>query len=230
MNVTSVLDKISRLGRTIKWVIIVIVLIIVIYVIIRMKKLKPEIENMLKDEFRIAGHIFSLRDALHDNKKAKIDKPDVKEEEKKEEEKEREAEEEDEKHVGRTGVRRSGSKTSNYKREEICRKILEEYFDDYFPTVRPKFLANPETGYPLELDGYNARLNLAFEHNGKQHYTYPNYFHKTKDEFEKQVRRDQWKHQRCIELGISVIIIPYHVPEKDIEDFILLEVKKLKIK
>lgn len=41
---------------------------------------------------------------------------------------------------------RAGAKRSNNKHEEKVRDVLEEYFDDYFPSCRPKFLRNPETG------------------------------------------------------------------------------------
>ena len=114
---------------------------------------------------------------------------------------------------GRPPVRRKGSKTSTYKREELCRKYLEDRYDDYFPTCRPKFLANPATGRPLELDGYNAALNIAFEHQGKQHYEFTARFHKSIADFQDQVLRDQFKKLRLAELGIDLLVIPYSVPE-----------------
>lgn len=143
-------------------------------------------------------------------------------------EKDEEENVEEKEHRGRDPVRRTNSKVSTYKREEICRKVLEDYFDDYFPTCRPKFLANPKTGYPLELDGYNAAKNLAFEHNGAHHYKYPNSFHRNEEEFNSQVERDEYKKARCKELGIDLIEIPYNVPVNQIETFIHSELKRLK--
>lgn len=116
--------------------------------------------------------------------------------------------------------RRSNSKVSKYKREELCRKIFEDYFDDYFPTCRPKFLTNPKTGHPLELDCYNARLNLAVEVQGRQHREYPNYFHKTREEFDKQLERDAFKRERLSELGIDLIEIDDRTPNDQLEAYI----------
>jgi len=131
-------------------------------------------------------------------------------------------------HKGRDKIRRSNSKVSKYKREEMCRKILEDYFDDYFPTVRPKFLRNPKTGYPLELDGYNSRLSLAFEGQGAQHYVYPNAFHKTREDFDKQVERDNHKKKRLAELEIDLIEINFMaVPLENTETYIHGELKRL---
>jgi len=128
---------------------------------------------------------------------------------------------------GRDPIRRSNSKVSTYKREEICRKVFEDYFDDYFPTCRPRFLANPKTGHPLEMDGYNARLNLCFEYHGPQHRIFPNPFHKTEAEFDAQIERDQFKRERLAELGIDLIEIWDDVPTDRIKDFIHLQIKKL---
>lgn len=123
--------------------------------------------------------------------------------------------------------RRTGSKVSRFKREEICRAVFENYFDDYFPTCRPKFLANPDTGRPLELDGYNASKNLAWEHQGAQHRAYPNHFHKSREEFEYQQKKDQFKKQRLAELGIDLIEIPDLIPENKISDYIISQIKRL---
>lgn len=132
------------------------------------------------------------------------------------------------KHKGRDPVRRTNSKVSKYKREEICRKILEDHFDDYFPTCRPRFLANPKTGYPLELDGYNPRLNLAFEHQGVQHRIFPNPFHKTEAEFDAQLEKDKFKRERLAELGIDLVEIWDDVPTAMIKPFIISELKRLR--
>lgn len=129
-------------------------------------------------------------------------------------------EEETNKKPTRDKMRRSGSKTSTYKREEECRTIIENYFDDYFPTCRPNFLSNPLTGKPLELDGYNARLNLAFEHQGRQHREYPNAFHKTEAEFLKQQERDEFKRKKLSELGIDLIEISDTVPYTQLKAYI----------
>ena len=50
--------------------------------------------------------------------------------------------------------------------EKMCRDIFERNLMEKFPNTRPKFMEG------LELDGYNADLNIAFEYNGIQHYEY----------------------------------------------------------
>ena len=117
--------------------------------------------------------------------------------------------------------------TAKISREEKCRDIFEYLLQADFPSRRPDFLKNPSTKRNLELDGYNEKLKLAFEHNGKQHYEFPNTFHKTRDDFEKQIARDAFKNARCQELDIDLINIPYTVKTKDLEKFIKRELVKL---
>jgi hypothetical protein len=106
-----------------------------------------------------------------------------------------------------------------WKGEEKCRQIFEEIFSPLkFTSIRPDFLCYPDTGSNLELDGYNDQLMLGFEYNGRQHYDYTPHFHKDIMDFVKQQERDNWKYKRCAELGIKLIVIPYHI--KDLRDFI----------
>lgn len=194
--------------RKIKFLFTVIVIIIIVYVIIKMGRLKPEIENMVKKEFSIAKKVFNFRDILYSTMEAEdINDNNIK------------TSKSDSKLSN--APRRKNNKISKYKREEICRSVFEEHYDDYFPTVRPNFLKNPKTGRALELDGYNAGLNLAFEYNGKQHRVFPNVFHETENEFIKQQERDKYKMKRCKELGINLIIIPDTVKTKNIKKYIL---------
>jgi hypothetical protein len=93
--------------------------------------------------------------------------------------------------------------------EKLTREIFERIMGSDFSSVRPDFLKNPETGRNLELDGYNENLKLAFEYNGKQHYQFTKHFHETEDNFKKQRERDEFKYKRCIEMGITLISVPY---------------------
>lgn len=106
------------------------------------------------------------------------------------------------------------------KREEKCRRILENIYNDSFPRKRPKFLRNPKTGKNLELDGYNERLGIAFEHNGWQHYKKRHAFSKSKEEREEQKYHDDLKIARCRAVGVHLIIIPEDVPEEQLEEYI----------
>lgn len=49
--------------------------------------------------------------------------------------------------------------------ERLCRAAMESYFGVSFPRARPQFLER------LEYDGYNPQLNIAFEHDGAQHFS-----------------------------------------------------------
>lgn len=106
------------------------------------------------------------------------------------------------------------------KGETICRQVLEQIYKVPFPSVRPDILKNPETNRNLELDGYNDGLKIAFEYNGKQHYEYPNAFHRTEQQFRNQLRRDTFKLDKCDEHEIYLITIPYTVPHDSIPTFI----------
>lgn len=108
-----------------------------------------------------------------------------------------------------------------YFYEEQCRQIFEELFPGYkFSKCRPSWLINPRTKRPLELDGYNEELQLAFEYNGPQHYHFPNQYHRTEGEWIEQKYRDLVKHQACNQQGVYLITIPYHVPRHHLRSFI----------
>jgi hypothetical protein len=119
------------------------------------------------------------------------------------------------------GIKKMEHRTPAESRgEKLCRSVLEKFFEKPFPSVRPDFLVNPKTGKNLELDCYNAELNLALEYNGSQHYNYPNHFHKTQEEFDKQVNHDNTKREICEKAGIYLISVPYWVPHGKIPRFI----------
>lgn len=107
-----------------------------------------------------------------------------------------------------------------WKTEEKCRKILESILKEPCPSVRPDFLRNPRTGYCLELDCYCEKYRIALEFNGKQHYKYPNRFHRSKKAFKKQLAYDRYKIESCKRAGIYLISVPY-TKRKKLKEFIL---------
>ena len=123
------------------------------------------------------------------------------------------------------------AKCSQSRSEKLTRDIFEKIMSVEFQTVRPDFLKNPKTGRNLELDGYNENLKLAFEYNGEQHYKFLKYFHDTEEDFKIQREHDEFKYKKCLELGITLISIPYtfdcYNPEK-LEIFIKDELIKHK--
>jgi hypothetical protein len=110
---------------------------------------------------------------------------------------------------------------SKWKYQNLCCQVLEEIYKKPFSSISPTWLKNPETGGILEIDCYNDELKIGVEYNGIQHYRYPNMYHKTYDEFIKQVRRDQYKHKKCDDNGVYLITVPYNVPQNKIRDYIL---------
>lgn len=118
--------------------------------------------------------------------------------------------------------------TTESKGEFVARKTLENIFAPHeFPKVRLVELTNPVTNQPLELDGYNDKLKLAFEYDGEQHYNHVEFFHSTKAEFHNQKYRDIIKDKLCVDNGITLIRIPYTVSPKDIPAFISQKVASI---
>lgn len=74
--------------------------------------------------------------------------------------------------------------------------------------IRPKYLRNPKTGYPMEIDCYCPELKIGVEYNGIGHYQYPNPFHSTEEEFNDQVERDIVKRQLADKHGVTIFTVP----------------------
>ncbi|EWG12024.1 zinc-ribbon domain-containing protein [Cytobacillus firmus] len=107
-----------------------------------------------------------------------------------------------------------------YLNEQRCRFIFECLFNT-------KFLKDHTALDGLELDGYNPELKLAFEYHGKQHYEEIGHFYSRGDmTLEDRMKRDKFKEEKCKELGIELIIIPYTIKSMDQVSFIVLELEK----
>jgi transposase-like protein len=112
-----------------------------------------------------------------------------------------------------------------YINEEKCRYVFEQLTGKLFPKNR-KVLKNSQ-----ELDGYCDELKLAFEFNGIQHYKICERFHKTYNDFEKQLHRDHKKKQACKLENIRLVVIPYYICKTGKEiNFIFKKLKHFKIK
>ena len=62
-------------------------------------------------------------------------------------------------------------------REKFVRRCFESIFEKTFEPARPEWLRS-ESGFKIELDGYNPALGVAFEHHGIQHYQWTRFFQK----------------------------------------------------
>lgn len=105
-------------------------------------------------------------------------------------------------------------------REEICRAVLMEAFNDEFEKTRKIDWLVSEQGVALELDCYNPRLKIALEHQGYQHYRFVNFFHRTEEEFNNLQQRDARKRKLCQENNVILIEVPESVHILEIRTYI----------
>jgi hypothetical protein len=112
--------------------------------------------------------------------------------------------------------------------ERVCRVVFESIFRASFPRSRPEWLLGRQ-GVPLELDGYCARLKLAFEYQGAQHFAEVKQFRINQQRLAALQDRDEIKRARCREHGVTLIEIPYTISNDKIERHIRAELKRLGI-
>ncbi len=106
--------------------------------------------------------------------------------------------------------------------EKLCRRALEQMYNKKFPKVRSEvpWLVNPNTGYPLELDGYCHELKMAFEYHGPHHREFPNWLSRkgqqTFEQFQELLIRDMNKASLCEENDVYLIIVDFTTPNEQI--------------
>jgi hypothetical protein len=104
--------------------------------------------------------------------------------------------------------------------EERCRIILNYLLDSKLEKIRPGFLYYEKTGKNLELDGYDEKLQLAFEYNGIQHYE-EMYFDTDNERLSHQQRKDLFKQNKCKELDIVLLNISYEYVKVKKDDVVI---------
>jgi hypothetical protein len=105
--------------------------------------------------------------------------------------------------------------------ERISRLFFQRIFGFDFIKIRPSWLRSSK-GFCLELDGYCKELNLAFEHQGRQHYSKVKFF-------SKRISYDEEKRILCKQHGITLIEIPEVLNDtkiKDLKAFIIQECER----
>ena len=109
--------------------------------------------------------------------------------------------------------------------EERVRIILKTHFRKEFKKIRPEWLINHNTNSKMELDGYNEELKIAFEYQGRQHYSNNTQFAGTQKE---QEERDQLKKKLCEANNIKLYVLdqPSSYAEDKFVESILAQFKK----
>lgn len=97
---------------------------------------------------------------------------------------------------------------SSSRLQQLTYDLLREYLplDDITENSRPDWLITEE-GKRLELDFLLKPYHIAIEVQGKQHFLYNPFFHKSKDGFGEQLASDEYKRRICEERGIRFFII-----------------------
>jgi hypothetical protein len=102
-------------------------------------------------------------------------------------------------------VEEKGPSDTSSPLETMFRAELVRILGYDMPKARPCWLLYPPTQKALELDFYDAAKKMAIEYDGKQHYEFPNAYHKTRAEFEQQVARDLWKDTACVRHNVRLL-------------------------
>ena len=107
------------------------------------------------------------------------------------------------------------------RNEELVRQLLEHLTGKSFTKIRPKWLVSPR-GFPLELDGYNEELQLAFEYQGVQHYRVDGQFgcENAKASLQRIQTHDAIKREQCAERGVMLLVVPYTVDRGEMESYL----------
>lgn len=116
--------------------------------------------------------------------------------------------------------------------ERICRSFFEQIFEMEFPKTRPKWLINDD-GNQMELDGYCEKLSLAFEHQGRHHYKYIDYYYSSKSDFKKRKVDDNKKKVLCKKYNVDLICIPQipdDLPLQEIQNYIIQKCRSKGVK
>lgn len=107
------------------------------------------------------------------------------------------------------------------KGERYIRNILESMnveFDEQKRFKDCKYVG------VLSFDFYLIDYNICIEYQGKQHYEFVEYFHKTEEKFQGQLLRDKIKLNYCFVNKIKLIRIPYW-KQKNIEEILTKEIR-----
>jgi len=126
--------------------------------------------------------------------------------------------------MAKPGMIRTGRwcpECSTGRGERQARVAFEHIFFAKFPRTKPDWLLNSR-GRKMELDGYNSKLGVAFEHQGEQHFE-DNYFNLSKGSLRQRRQDDAVKRRLCKQHGVALLSVPEigsRLKIKDLESFI----------
>ena len=111
--------------------------------------------------------------------------------------------------AGTTVKRGHGCEICQHKGERVVRAFLEHNLGIDLPSSRPSWLQKETTkGGRLQLDGYSESNKIAFEYQGPRH------------QHPSQIKRDQYKAERCEKHGVKLITIQYREKVFPLKDWI----------
>ena len=108
--------------------------------------------------------------------------------------------------------------------EKYFRFVIEKLFNYSFKTFYPKWLKN-KRGYRLQIDGYNKELKLGFEYQGRQHFIYIEFFHRTKENFKYIKSNDRIKKKILKNKNIFMLYPTYRLKKENYKNYILGKIK-----
>lgn len=116
-------------------------------------------------------------------------------------------------------------KSRRSKGEIMVANWLEEnnisYKQEYL--VRFPFLVKKKPF--VFIDFYLPEYNIFIEYNGKQHYEYVQYFHKTRYDFTRQQIRDNIVRSYCEQNNIKLIEIPYYLKKSEVFELLKTNIR-----
>jgi len=112
-------------------------------------------------------------------------------------------------------------KKSKSKLQFRAKQLLKPYWENH--VVYEEF---PVYGSLMRVDFLNATKKVAVEVNGRQHTSFVSYFHKSRSDYLKSIKRDHEKSEWLEKNGYKLI----EMEEKDVargQDFVLENLKNL---
>jgi len=100
--------------------------------------------------------------------------------------------------------------------ERFCKVAFETIFKVEFGNAWPDWLRNSRN-QPMEFDGYNDAIKVAFEHQGEQHYSTKTHWITTKAKLEQRKKDDRRKYYLARKNNVHLFRIP-QVPQRISEE------------